>query len=252
MQKFSFIVIFICIAIYSWGQTSLSDENSFKIDLDEYVQSKIYGSTIDHTQEIIEKDSTIKTVKAVNSLGFQSVFADLRKSSISNTQAIADKETTKVKVYNANENFNTQSSDYLLIIDNRLLVDMSLVQFENILNEEIIKDMIVLKGTRMQIDSVWYKQVKIETWNNYIPKIISLTDLKKKYTTLKDQPTIFMIDENPVITDDYDNFVVDENNLLKISVDTLNNDKENLHVGVIKLFTKSAKNMSKETKMWIR
>ena len=76
----------------------------------------------------------------------------------------------------------------------------------------------------------------------YNPKPISLTDLKNRFTNLKDKPVIFMYD-GEILKCDYDNFMVDENNLLTIIVDKYQNSKESLDLGLIKLLTKSEENI---------
>ena len=55
-----------------------------------------------------------------------------------------------------------------------------------------------------------------------------------------------------IINADYDNFVVDENNLLKIIVDKLQNAKESIDLGLIKLLTKSDENLKKANEVILR
>ena len=81
--------------------------------------------------------------------------------------------------------------------------------------------------------------------------LISLNDLKSKYTNLKNTPTIFMID-NEIINGDYDKYIVDENYLLRISIETIENRKEKLHFNLIQILTKTEENIRKSKEIIIR
>jgi hypothetical protein len=98
---------------------------------------------------------------------------------------------------------------------------------------------------------MYYGQIHITTKNSYNPKIISLTELKEKYTNLKSEPTIFIID-GEIITSDYDEYVVDENLLWRIYIDKVENEKENIDLKFIKLLTKSEENLKKPAEIRIR
>ena len=104
----------------------------------------------------------------------------------------------------------------------------------------------------IQIDSVqYYGQVHIKTKSSCILKLISLTDLKDKYTNLKNKPVVFMIDGN-IVNADYDKYIVDESYLLTIIVDKIENTKEKIDLGLIKLLTKSDENIKKSKEIKIR
>jgi molybdopterin converting factor small subunit len=169
----------------------------------------------------------------------------------SNTPGIAaDTKNTSVmdstlKVVYAEKKDTIQTPAYFL---NYKFVNQT---FFGTLNPKLIESLTVVKAN-VQIDKVqYYGQIHIKTKDNYNPKIISLTDLKEKYTNLKDKPVLFMID-GIIINADYDNFVVDENNLLKIIVDKLQNAKESIDLGLIKLLTKSDENLKKANEIILR
>jgi hypothetical protein len=152
---------------------------------------------------------------------------------------------TTLKVVYAEKKDTIQAPAYFL---NDKFVDQTLF---GTLNPKLIESLNVVKAT-VQIDKVlYYGQIHIKTKGNYNPKIISLTDLKEKYTNLKDKPVLFMID-GIIINADYDNFVVDENNLLKIIVDKLHNAKESIDLGLIKLLTKSDENLKRANEIILR
>jgi molybdopterin converting factor small subunit len=152
---------------------------------------------------------------------------------------------TTLKVVYAEKKDTIQAPAYFL---NDKFVNQTLF---GTLNPKLIESLNVVKAN-VQIDKVqYYGQIHIKTKDNYNPKIISLTDLKEKYTNLKDKPVLFMID-GIIINADYDNFVVDENNLLKIIVDKLQNAKESIDLSLIKLMTKSDENLKKANEIILR
>jgi len=104
----------------------------------------------------------------------------------------------------------------------------------------------------IQIDSIiYYGSIQIETKINYTIKPISLTDLKNKYTNIKSKSVVFMIDGS-IINGDYEKYMVDESNLLTIIVDKIENTKENIHLGLIKILTKSEENIKRSKIINIR
>jgi len=119
------------------------------------------------------------------------------------------------------------------------------------LNPNQIDSINVVKDS-IQVDNIrYYGQIHIKTKSSYSLKLISLTDLKDKYTNLKDKAVIFMID-GTIINADYDRYMVDENYLLTIIVDKIENTKEKIDLGLIKLLTKSAENIKKSKEFRLR
>lgn len=97
----------------------------------------------------------------------------------------------------------------------------------------------------------YYGQIYINFKKEYTPKIISLTDLILKYTNLKNEFTIFMLDYN-IIKEDCDQFFVDEKYILKILIDTIEVGNDNQNINVIQLLTKSKENIEKASRIFIR
>ena len=67
----------------------------------------------------------------------------------------------------------------------------------------------------------------------------------------KGKPVVFMIDGN-IINGNYDKYMVDEDYLLRIIVDKIENTKDNIDLGLIKLLTKSDENIKKVNEIRIR
>lgn len=152
---------------------------------------------------------------------------------------------TSLKVVYANKETQVNKPAYFL---NGKFVSETLVRTLNPIQIDSIN---VVKNS-IQIDSIkYYGQIHIKTKTNYTLKLISLTDLKDKYTNLQDQSVVFMIDGS-IINADYDSYMVDESNLLTIIVDKIENTKEKIDLGLIKLLTKSDENIKKAKEIRIR
>ncbi len=152
---------------------------------------------------------------------------------------------TSLKVVYTNKESNMKKLAYFLndkFVSETLLGTLNPGQIESI---DVVRD-------NIQIDSVqYYGQVHIKTKSSCILKLISLTDLKDKYTNLKNKPVVFMIDGN-IVNADYDKYIVDESYLLTIIVDKIENTKEKIDLGLIKLLTKSDENIKKSKEIKIR
>lgn len=110
------------------------------------------------------------------------------------------------------------------------------------LNTDLIESINLIKKD-IKIDSILYKkQFRITTKNNYTPKLISLQKVKEKYTNYKDKSVLFMIDGD-LIRSDYNNSLIDENYILRVFIDRIIIDKDRIDLGLIKILTKSKKNI---------
>ena len=184
-----------------------------------------------------ETQTLNRTMKNILLLGF--VFFT---ASVSGQTSVSD---TILKVVYTDTSGNSHKPAYFF---NGKFTNQTLIAT---LNPMVIESIDVVKEN-IQFDNVkYYGQIHIKTKNTYKAKIISLTQLKEKYTNLKNKQSIFMID-GTIVDGNYDSSFVDENYLLKIIVDKVENSQENLHLGLIRLFTKSDENIKKSKEIRIR
>lgn len=152
-----------------------------------------------------------------------------------------EKDTSLKVVYTNNES----NAHKPAIFVNGKFVSAIVVRPNQIESMNIVKD-------NIQIDNIqYYGQIHIRTKSSYTPKLISLTDLKEKYTHLKNKPVVFMIDGS-IIHADYDTYMVDENYILTIIVDKIENKQEKIDLGLIKLLTRSDENIKNSKEIRIR
>jgi len=93
------------------------------------------------------------------------------------------------------------------------------------------------------------QQMRITLKKDYLPMPISLTEVKEKYTELKDIPALFFID-GVLIQNDYDKYMVNENGIYTITIDKFTNLKEGIEIHLIRIVTRTKENM--QTKIVIR
>jgi hypothetical protein len=109
----------------------------------------------------------------------------------------------------------------------------------------------VVKG-EVHLDNRKYNgQIYVTTKTHDGSRLISLTELKDKYTEFKNKSVLFFVDES-VVKEDYNKYLVDERYVLQIKVDTVNNPTENLDMGIIYVLTKSDANIKKSKEIRIR
>jgi len=161
-----------------------------------------------------------------------------------NTQIVSQNDTV-LKVFWIRSNDSERSPAYYL---NGQFVNETIMKT---LNPNVIENIIVEKQEIKVETQKYYEQIFINTKRDYSPKLISLNDLKSKYTNLKNAPTIFMID-NEIINGNYDKCIVDENYLLRISIEKIENRKEKLHFNLIQILTMTEENIRKSKEIRIR
>jgi hypothetical protein len=119
------------------------------------------------------------------------------------------------------------------------------------LNPALIEKVTILKVSDT-INGVQYSgKLFVVTKDTYTPKLITLNDLKYKYTNIADKSVVFMIDGD-IVNADYDKYLIDENNVLQIIVDDINNPKEKIQLELIKVLTKTEENIKKSKEIRIR
>jgi hypothetical protein len=160
-------------------------------------------------------------------------------------QEIASENDTIINVVYKNEIENNKKSAYFI---NGKLVNEGILRTINP-NEIATAN---IEKNNIEIENVKYHgQLYIITKSAYKPKLISLNNLKAKYTNLKGNTTIFKIDDT-IVNADYNNFIVDENYILKIIVEPFENKNEKLNVNFVNLITKSEENIKKSKEIIIR
>ena len=117
---------------------------------------------------------------------------------------------------------------------------LSFIDSMYVINENIVIDQVS-----------YFRQYYFRTKSSYIPKLLSLNDLKAKYVKLKTKHTVFMLD-GTIIDANYDTYIVDENYILQILVETMRNTKGNQEIGFVKLLTRSPENIKKSKDFRIR
>jgi hypothetical protein len=119
------------------------------------------------------------------------------------------------------------------------------------LNPNIIKNIRVEHNELTNNNKKYYGQIFIEIKEDCTIKLISLADLKQKYTDLNKESTLFMIN-NDLINDDYNEYLIDENFVLKITIEKIENKEEKLNFSVIRILTKTPENIKKSKEIRIR
>lgn len=157
-----------------------------------------------------------------------------------NSQAISEEDTI-IKVVHVIKYKNGKNPACFL---NGKLVDQSILKF---LDPNKIENVKVEKES-FELDNIKYAgKIIIETKNNYKPNLISLSELRKRYTTLEEGSVLFQID-NEIVDGNYEKYVVDKNYILKITVNKL----ESPNLSIIKVINKSEENLKKSNEIIIR
>lgn len=163
---------------------------------------------------------------------------------ITNAGISTEKDTT-IKVIYKNQIENNKKPAYFIN--------------EKLFNESVLKSLnpneiasVKVEKNDVEIDNVkYYGKLIIETKSDYNPKLITLNNLKAKYTNLKENSIIFKID-NEIVKANYDSFIVDEKSILKIIIENYENKEEKLNISFINLITKSEENIKKSKEIIIR
>ncbi|MDR3226532.1 MAG: hypothetical protein LBT56_02540 [Prevotellaceae bacterium] len=142
-----------------------------------------------------------------------------------------------------------QINEPVYFVNNKLfLKSMSVLKQEQIESINVGKRDTIIDGMN------YYGQIYITTKQEFTPTTnsISLRDLKAKYTNLgDDKPAIFMIDDK-IIKHNSDEYNVDEDYVFRIIVDKLENKNDNVDLWIIKILTKSEKNIKDSKQIILR
>jgi len=105
-----------------------------------------------------------------------------------------------------------------------------------------IENINVVKSPRG--DTVNSDQIRIKLKKDYLPKPISLTEIKKKYTDFGEMPVMFFINDK-FIEKDYDKYMTDEYDIYTITIDKYSHSSQPIEMGLIKIRTRTKANMEK-------
>ena len=171
---------------------------------------------------------------------------DIKVPQVKNSGTIIVSEPgAGIKVTNTDNNVYVSKPAYYL--NGELVNEYTL----RTLNPAIIEDIRIEKQNITIEKDKYYGQIFVKTKSDYNLQLISLTDLKLKYTDLKKGFAIFMID-NEIINSNSENLLVDENNILSISIEKIENWNERHKINVVKILTRTEENIRKSKEIIIR
>jgi hypothetical protein len=169
-------------------------------------------------------------------------------------------KVTGVRMTNQ-ENVTKNDTIIKVVYKNEIKSDKKPAYFINgkLTNEGVLRSInpneiatVNVEKENIEIENIkYYGKLYIVTKSTYKPKLISLNNLKLKYTNIKENSIIFQID-NEIINSDYDKYLVDENYILKIIVQKFENQNEKLNVSFVNLITKSEENIRKSKEIILR
>lgn len=109
---------------------------------------------------------------------------------------------------------------------------------------EIEKDSVNLNGNK------YYGKIFISLKKGYKPALISLNELKRKYTNVT-SPTIFTINRE-IIEEDYNKVLLDEKFIHNIEISEITIPKEEIDITMINIFTRTQENIENSNRIYIR
>jgi archaellum component FlaG (FlaF/FlaG flagellin family) len=104
----------------------------------------------------------------------------------------------------------------------------------------------VSKGDTVINGELYIGKIFITTSDTFEIKAISLSNIKKKYTDLKEQSVVFIID-GEIITRDYDTYLIDENSLYTVSFGKI----QKQDIVFVDIVTKTEENIKKRNGFFV-
>jgi hypothetical protein len=104
----------------------------------------------------------------------------------------------------------------------------------------------ISKGDTVINGESYIGKIFITTSDTLEIKTISLSDIKKKYTDLKEQPVVFIID-GEIITRDYDMYLVNEDDIYIVSFGKI----QKQDIVFVNIETKTEKNIKKRNGFFV-
>lgn len=119
------------------------------------------------------------------------------------------------------------------------------------INPEYIKNFTIERNNDTIIDNTTYNGIiHIELKDGFKPNFITLNQLKKKYLHNEEAPVLFSINNELIINEDYDKCLIDEYFVYKITVQKIENEKENIKMNLVNIITKTRENIAKDNNFW--
>lgn len=134
----------------------------------------------------------------------------------------------------------------LIYLDNKHVENLYIkaINADIIENIKVEKDSISLNGNK------YYGKILISLKKGYKPALISLNEVKQKYTNVT-TPTIFTINRE-IIKDDYDKVLLDEKFIHNIEISELTIPKEEINITMINIFTRTTENIENSNRIYLR
>ena len=192
----------------------------------------------------------MKPLATLVSLLFSSIlFGQTEPDSISGVritghELYSETDTIPVVIYLKNkENINKP----IIYLNGKIVNNQAI---ENI-NPESIEKIKVDKNPDYKNDVNSPGKIFITMKKTWEPELISLNELKTKYTKTSNAPTLFMLNDK-TIKADYNEYLVDEHYILKIEVENIKNTGEELDLNIIRLITRTKENLEKANTIYLR
>lgn len=113
-------------------------------------------------------------------------------------------------------------------------------------------DSIHVENKEIKLNGItYYGKISIKTKAGYEPQFISLNNIKLQHTLIRNEPVLFMIDDE-FVKEDYDQYLVDLKYILKIIIDKIDLPDNKHPVNVIRLLTRSEENIRKSKEIHLR
>jgi len=162
-------------------------------------------------------------------------------------------DTTIDVVY---QNIKTEDKTIACFLD-RVLIDNNSLPW---INPNAIKDVKIVKRDTVINGLKYSNQMQVKTHDSIRVNLMSLSEIKRKYTRASSNKCIFILNNRlgtreDIITNNQET-KIDKNYIFRIKVDQLNfpgiNPQKPLNVDVIRILFRTKENIEEANKIWIR
>lgn len=167
----------------------------------------------------------------------------------SNIRLMNYSENSELKViYKDSLNEFQPNKKPAIFIDGIFTKDESIlrtIDMKKIESFEIKKENYVNNGVE------FFGKILIKTDSSYNPKFMTLKAFSEKHIKLNTNPVLFQIDEY-FVNASFDAYFIDENYILKIIIDTIKTTDKSIEINLVKLITRTPKNIEKANQIIIK